>query len=61
MKQNPTSSSRRTFLNSAPVAAAALSAATAVLAKAEKSIRPGRNGPFGRHAWSVRTTAFNSA
>jgi len=36
MKQNPSSSSRRTFLNSA-----ALSAATAVIAKGEKPIRPG--------------------
>jgi len=60
MKQNPTSSSRRTFLNSAPVAAAALSAATAVLAKAEKSIPSRRNGPFASRV-VVRTTAFNSA
>src|SRR5450759_2444969 len=41
MTQNPTPSSRRAFLNRASAAAAVLGSATTVLAKGEKTIRPG--------------------
>ncbi|MDR3702661.1 MAG: Gfo/Idh/MocA family oxidoreductase [Candidatus Sulfopaludibacter sp.] len=41
MTQNPTPSSRRTFLNHASAAAAVLSAAAPLLAKGDKTIKPG--------------------